>query len=160
MSRPENVVTTFYDRYRVDGFNGVPSREELEDFRTLLSDRLRAQLVAALEYRDKFIREHAAEPTSDGSPPSEEKPPFVDGSYFTSLFEGLTTFEVLRTAAAGDEWHVTVRFRYGDDRPTEWHDTIVVVREHGRFVIDDVIYGGAGEFNPTGRLSDQLSWRE
>lgn len=87
--------------------------------------------------------------------------------YFDSLFEWpdvqsatddpAQTFEVVRTERrAGKTWRVAVRFRY-DTRPVvEWIDTVVVVQEKGRFVIDDVLYAGKGPFNRDGRLSDRL----
>ena len=36
----------------------------------------------------------------------------------------------------------------------------MVVEERGRYVIDDVVFSGAGDFNLSGRLSDSLRSRE
>jgi hypothetical protein len=52
---------------------------------------------------------------------------------------------------------VHVRFSRDSAR---WEDAVLVIKEDGRYVIDDVLFSGAGEFNPSGRLSEQLTWRE
>ena len=113
-----------------------------------LSKRLHGLIVDALKYRDAYIASHSA----------DEKPPFVDGDHFTSLFEGPKSFEVGRVAVEPNgSWNVRVRFSHDSER---WEDAVVVVQEDGRYVIDDVVFSGAGEFNPSGRLSERLTWRE
>lgn len=102
----------------------------------------------ALRYRDAYVASHSA----------DEKPPFVDGDHFTSLFEGAKAFEVGGAVAeANGSWNVRVRFSHDTEK---WEDTVVVIQEDGRYVIDDVLFSGAGEFNPSGRLSERLMWRE
>jgi len=78
----------------------------------------------------------------------------ADGCLFASLFEGPTSFDVGDVAYGRSDIRVAVRFRYGTD--THWQDEIVVRRERGVYVIDDVVFAGAGPFNPPGRLSEAL----
>jgi hypothetical protein len=124
----------------------------------LLSRRLDGLIRDALEYQARFIAEHPDVPSPDGGPPEVFKPPFVDGDYFTSLFEGPRGFELARVSSTKARWEVTVRFWYPPD--AEWADRVVVIEDDGRYVIDDVIYSGAGPFNPAGRLSVTLQARE
>lgn len=142
---PRTAVDRFYGVYlRHRGGASVPTGDLLERLTPLLSERLRAQLVAAHAYREGWIARHA----------SDEKPPLTDGDLFSSLFEGPKSYRVGRASRDGDGWRVQVRFRYEDSR---WEDAVIVRKEDGRFVIDDVVYGGAGEFNPAGRLSETLA---
>lgn len=142
---PRAVVQQFYRTYLRERPPGLPDGKHLEAIAPYLSRRLRQQIDAALRRRDAFIRENP-----------DEKPPFVDGDHFSSLFEGPRVFEIVRSRRVADgRWHVRVRFRYDAVAPP-WEDTVVVTREDGRYVIDDVVYSGAGAFNPAGRLSDVL----
>jgi len=42
---------------------------------------------------------------------------------------------------------------------SETKNEVVVVKEDGRYVIDDVVLSGIGQFNPPGRLSTNLASR-
>src|SRR5262245_36759621 len=128
------VVTDFYSAYIPHRQGGLPKEAELQRLAPFLSDRLHASIVAALDYQEAWEKRHP-----------EDRPPFVDGEYFSSLFEGHEYFKVSRvTASSKTEWKVQVHFRY---ETVEWDDTVLVVAERGRYRIDDVLYSGAGEFN-------------
>jgi hypothetical protein len=145
---PRTAVNAFYSTYLEVHPAGLPEGEDLERLEPLLSKRLHGLIVDALQYRDAYIASHSA----------DEKPPFVDCDHFTSLFEGPKSFEVGRAVAEPNgSWNVRVRFTNASVR---WEDAVVVVQEDGRYVIDDVVFSGAGEFNPSGRLSERLTWRE
>jgi hypothetical protein len=136
---PRDVVHRFYTAYIADKPAGLPDGEHLERLKPFLTGRLYALIVDALQYRDEMTKRHP-----------DEKPPFVDGDHFTSVFEGPRSFEILRVDGEN------VRVRFMDEPDVTWEDTIVV--KDGR--IDDVVYGGAGEFNPPGRLSNRLKARD
>jgi len=140
---PQGVVCNFYARYLELRPSGVPTPEQQAALAPWLSEGLQASLDAARREQELFrVR-------SPG-----EKPPFVDGCLFASLFEGPTSFDVGDVAYGRSDIRVAVRFRYGTD--THWQDEIVVRRERGVYVIDDVVFAGAGPFNPPGRLSEAL----
>jgi uncharacterized Ntn-hydrolase superfamily protein len=149
---PDAAVRRFYDSYLEHKPPGLPAGSDLERLRPLLSSGLAKKIDAALAHQREFIAKHP-----------DEKPPFVDGDHFSSVFEGPTAFEIGATEALGTNvWKVVVRFPGEADASSAsaWQDAVVVVDEKGRFLIDDVIYGGAGEFNPPGKLSDRLEARE
>lgn len=153
-----SLVARFYATYLERPIGGLPSGPDLERVRPMLSARLAGLIDEALAYQARFIADHPDELAADGSAPVVHKPPFIDGDYFSSLFEGPRGFEISSaTPIRPGEWEVAVRFRY---ETHGWEDRIVVVEEAGRRVIDDVIYGGAGPFNPSGRLSDALRSRD
>jgi hypothetical protein len=148
---PEAVVSRFYDAYLQHPVYGVPSGAALQPFVPYLSERLKERLAAAAAHREQFLRNH---------PDSDEKPPFADGSYFTSAFEGAGHFELGPVTAEGPRrWRVEVRFQDAA-KTASWTDAAIVVEESGRLVIDDIVFGGAGAFNPSGRLSEALAARD
>lgn len=52
-----------------------------------------------------------------------------------------------------------MRFR-NEPGAYEWDDAVVVRREGSRHVVDDVLFGGADEFNPSGSLLQMLAARD
>jgi hypothetical protein len=156
---PGSVVERFYATYLTARQGGLPSGGQLERLRPFLSDNLHRSIVAALQYQEQFIAAHPARPSPAG-PPVALKPPFVDGDYFSSLFEGPKSFKVVEAVAVpGGSWKVQVHFWY-DTSLAGWEDAVIVTEQGGRYVIDDVLFSGAGSFNPSGRLSDSLKYRE
>jgi hypothetical protein len=142
--RPQSVVDAFYSAHLPHRMGGLPSGDELRRLQPFLSQRLHGLITAALAYQEDWIKQN----------PPDEKPPFVDGDYFSSLFEGPSSFKVSRVVKEQDGWHVHVQFKY--DSAPDWEDVVVVKQEDGRYVIDDVLFSGAGEFNSPGRLSERL----
>src|SRR5687768_10966910 len=74
---PRSAVNSFYTTYLEKHPAGLPEGQDLERIKPLLSRRLHGLIVEALQYRDAYVASHSA----------DEKPPFVDGDHFTSLFE-------------------------------------------------------------------------
>jgi hypothetical protein len=156
---PGTVVERFYAMYLTDRQGGLPSGGQLERLRPFLSDNLHQSIVAALQYQQRYIASHPDRPSPAG-PPVVFKPPFVDGDYFSSLFEGPKSFKVVGAVAApSGSWKVQVHF-WDDPSLAGWEDAVIVTEQRGRYVIDDVLLTGAGSFNPSGRLSDRLKYRE
>lgn len=139
---PRDAVSAFYTEYIHQRSPGLPEGPALERMRPMLSERLYGLIANALQYSSDYEKAHPG-----------DKPPFVDGDAFTSNFEGADRFEIV--SADGNE--VTVKFHY---ETSGWNDVVVVKEERGRYVIDDVKFGGAGEFNPAGVLSESLQTRE
>jgi hypothetical protein len=147
VDEPEGVVCRFYQAYLETRPVGLPTPEQERLLAPYLTTVL-ARMDEARGYRAAFEAEHP-----------DEKPPFVDGTLFTSLFEGADRFEIVRSVpTANGGAVVTVRFGYDDLEP--WEDAVVVIREGGRYAIGDIVFSGVGVFNPAGRLTEVLSWRE
>lgn len=140
---PEGAVCGFYARYLEVRPTGLPTPVQQATLAPWLSGGLEARFDAARRQQERFRAEHPG-----------EKPPLVDGCLFASLFEGPTSFEVGAADAGDGVARVPVKFRHGNE--AAWQDVIVLTREGGRFVIDDIEFAGAGPFNPPGRLSEAL----
>ncbi len=148
---PSPVVVAFYSWRVASRTTGAPTAAELQQFAPLLSDTLTALLRAASALRD---REAARAPN--------EKPPFAEGDLYSSLFEGPTKFALVRDTVAARQHKTIVAFTHitnGDSY--SWTDTVLIgKKQNGKKkpfdVIEDVMYGGAGEFGNHGSLRKNL----
>jgi hypothetical protein len=130
------------------GVHTVPEPAALELLRPYMTDTL-VQLMQ---------RAHAVRDSVRGLVP-REKPPFVDGELFASLFEGYTETHAQATRVVGDTALVIMAFTNDTQTPTvRWTDTVVVVRERGGYVVADLRYGAAWEFATHGRLRTVLTF--
>lgn len=145
---PKAVVEQFYTTYIAERPAGLPDGAALARLQPYLSKRLHALIVAANVYQQEFAKSNP-----------DEKPPFVDGDHFSSVFEGPQSFAIARVARRVRSHDVHVRFSGGAGAPS-WVDVVVVKKEAGKYVIDDVRFSGAGDFNPAGSLVAALQSRE
>lgn len=143
---PTGAAVRFYELHQPYAGAGVPDAAQMEAYKPLLT----RPLIAALE-RARAERDAAMASTPD------EKPPFVEGALFASLFEGYTSVQPVTLATEGWESRVKVCFAYAQGGArTEWTDTVVLRKEDGVWRIDDVVYGGQWDFANTGSLRKQL----
>jgi hypothetical protein len=152
------VVTAFYKSFPSGQVDSFAASGDLQRISPYLSRRLNARILDAVAYREIWSRHHPDEPSITG-PPVIYKPPFADGFNFTSNEEGAREAKVMRTVAQPDgRWHVHVHLWY--DRSVEgWEDVVVVKRELGRFVIDDVLLSTHDPRHPRVPLSVALEIR-
>lgn len=148
MDEATSVVCRFYQADLEIRPTGLPTPDQQRVLALYLTPTLVGRIDDARRYQEEFEAEHP-----------DEKPPFADGSLFTSMYEGFDRFEIVRSepdASGGAK--VIVRFGYRDAPP--WEDAVIVTREGDRYAIDDMVFSGAGAFNPAHRLTEALSWRE
>ena len=159
-AQPADSVQHFYAKYlKVHTSGGLPTEPELMILRPFLSKRLYALLGDALRYQANWAKSHPDEPAVSGAPPVIYKPPFIDGEYFAGNFEGIKRFAIAETKPLnGGRWQVFLHFWY-EPESKGWEDSVVVLQEDGNYVIDDIVCGGHGQFNPPGRLSELLRSR-
>jgi hypothetical protein len=143
---PSKPVEDFYNLYLNIHPVGLLNHEEEKVLAPYLSKHLLALIDEARLYQEAFIRQHP-----------NDKPPWVDGCLFASLFEGPSWFKISDVIANPDGTS-TVKVHFGYES-SEWEDSVIVRVEAGRFVIDDILMSGAGDFNPPGRLSEHLRYR-
>ena len=143
---PSPVVNAFYAIRIGSSMTGAPTEAELLRIAPFLSDTLAALLKGARALHD---REATRVP--------DDKPPFTEGDLFSSLFEGPQSFSIVPDSVAARNHRVVVMFMYtGDAKPYTWTDTVVIARQKRHDVIDDIAYGGAGEFGNHGTLRAML----
>ena len=141
-----DVVRQFYAATINGKVSGAPTAEQLATLSPFLSDTLRSLLAAA---RKRSEAEAVKSP--------DEKPSFVEGDLFSSLFEGPNAVEVSADSARGDQRIAAVKMTANAaNPPVTWVDHAVLVRQGDRYVIDDIEYGGTWDFANKGTLRATL----
>jgi hypothetical protein len=140
------VVQQFYAATITGHVSGAPTTEQLATLAPYLSDTLRALLAAARTRNEADI---ARAP--------DEKPSFAEGDLFSSMFEGPNAVAVFPDSARGSSRVATVRMTYTGSPPVTWVDRVVLTEQAGRYVIDDIEYGGTWDFANKGTLRGSLA---
>lgn len=146
---PEKVVSSFYELCIKERVTGLPTDDQFESMREMLSDDILGLLADARMEQAEFARENP-----------DEKPPWIEGDLFSSLFEGPTSFTVGAAVIEGDRATLTVSFAddgTDDGKPFEWKDDVLLIIDvNNEWKIDDIEYRGAWDFASRGRLSEAL----
>lgn len=116
-----------------------------------LEPRVTAELAAA-------IRNAQAEQSQFRTKHPDEKPPWIEGDMFGSLFEGPQKFTIGEARVTGDKAEVPVECSYTEGgSPTKWTDTLLMRKTPKGWQIDDVRYGGKWDFAAKGTLRHSLA---
>ena len=144
---PKATAEEFYRTYIKLQIRGLPSDEELKTLSPMLSPNLKLLFENAARVKAKYIRDNL-----------DEKPPWHDGDLFTSLFEGAKSFKVGTPRMRGTRSEVPVELAFsGDGATTRWSDTLVLVREKGRWKVWDILFKGEWAFKQGNSLRGVLS---
>ncbi len=125
-------VHSFYEAYSRSKFDGLPDKSQLARVEKHLSSTLAAAARTAQARQTACLKRRP-----------DEKGPWAEGDLFSSNFEGFTRFQIatspMRSTATRREY--TIEFQYTENgRTFSWKDNAVVTLEHGRWLLDDVIY--------------------
>ncbi|MBI2992552.1 MAG: DUF3828 domain-containing protein [Gammaproteobacteria bacterium] len=142
---PEDRVKAFYAAYFSGSKSGLPTVEEMAGLSVYLSHGLVRLIEDARAEQRVFMAEHP-----------DEKPPWIEGDLFSSLFEGPSDFAVGAADTGADKARVSIRFTYTDPADAEatvaWEDAVILRKEGGRWLIDDVLFLADWEFKPGAAL--------
>jgi hypothetical protein len=145
------TVNGFYAAYLTfHPSDGIPNAKGRAKYAPFLSPTLETLLVQANEAEQKFARAN------------KDSPPLIEGDLFTSNFEGATSFKVSACKGDAKSARCTVALTYDDrkenpkDKPVIWNDTVYLVATPGGWRVDDVGYGGSGDFGNKGRMSETI----
>lgn len=149
------VAQSIFDQITRLHIEGLPDDREMEALAPLLSDDLRQRMDAARAWQHAEIERMQREG-------SEDKPPFIEGDLFSSLFEGAQTAHAVAANPRGDRIVVAVDRVYvdGDDR-VQWQDRAILVQVGDGYRLDDIEYGGEWAFQAgSSTLRETLKARE
>lgn len=147
---PADATRIFYSELRRFGVSGLPTGESWPVLAPLMTDELVAAIERARAEQAEYIKNFPG-----------EKPPWIEGDLFSSLFEGPKTFTVLAAKVTGDRAEVPVscvRTEGGDT--AKWSDTFFLIKTEKGWLIDDVRYDGEWDFANTGTLKEALAEEE
>jgi hypothetical protein len=113
--------------------SGLPDTARLKEIAPHLSSGLQALMVKAQSQQAHCIKSHPG-----------DKGPWVEGDMFTSNFEGFTRFAFGPAKSEPTRVIQTVDFEYSENGPpVRWQDQVILIKEKGRWVIDEISYGHA-----------------
>ena len=137
----------FYTAYlRLHASGGVPDKAERDKLAAYLTPGLEA-LLARADAAEAQLGKTKAVP-----------PPLIPGDIFTSSFEGATSYRLGACKGDGHAGTCTAELTYDDrqDAPVRWTDTLYLVNTGEGWRIDDIGYGGTGQFSNRGRMTATL----
>lgn len=148
---PKAAAKAFYDILIKHKVSGLPTKDAWKELQPRLSSKLISLLEAARAEQAAFMKKNP-----------DEKPPWIEGDLFTSLFEGAQTHAEGEARVSGDRAEVPVTFTYTEGGSTTmWTDTLILTQgPAGIWLVEDVRYGGGWDFASKGLLSDGLKARE
>jgi hypothetical protein len=142
---PVEAVREFYTWRIAARATGAPSSAELAKMSPYLSGELRTLLEKA-----------AAEYPNIANAKEDERT-IEHGDWFTSMFDGPTSFTIGGVEPLAGGHVVTVRFTSAKQLPSvNWRDWVTVVQEDGRYVIADVAFGNHWLFRDKASLMEAL----
>jgi hypothetical protein len=144
------AVEGFYAVHQQSDQDGIPDAALRTKYAPYISPALAKLLDDVQSAQDRFAQKF------------KDAPPLMEGDPFSPNFEGISTFKVGACAADAKGAHCTVAMHYAarnprpQDKPIDWTDTIYLVSVGGGWRVDDIAFGGNGDFGNHGRLSDVL----
>lgn len=139
-----------------EGFYGVYS--VLHPLSGIPDKAARARYAPYLSPDLLRLLDRAAAVQSDFAKGLKGAPPIIEGDIFTSMFDGATAERVTGCKDDGKSGTCSVDLSYDDKHhpPVRWTDTLYLVLTPQGWRIDDVGYGGSGQFSNKGRLTATL----
>lgn len=143
---PQSAARVFYAELRRLGLRSLPAVAEWEPFAPRATPALTEAIKRAQTEQAEFMKKFP-----------DEKPPWVDGDLFSSLFEGPQRFEIGEAKITGDraEVPVTCVHTYGGDT-AKWTDILILTKTESGWLVDDLRYGGTWDFAAMGTLREAL----
>lgn len=135
---PGTAVLKFYTALLKLKVTGLPTPKQRPALNPFLHEGLRTLLDGAQREQDAFIRANPG-----------EKPPWIEGDLFSSLFEGPQSFELGQTSIVERHAEVPITFTsVADGKTTTWTDVVVLAKSSGAWKIWDVRYNATWDFKP------------
>ena len=140
----QQAAERFLAWHQSAGVRGAPDAQALKALQPLITPALHCLLQQADALRSA---------TAQARP--DDKPPFVGGDMFSSLWEGPTQHRIESVQPARHSAKVRVRFTHApsaDQAPVVWRDALHLQRTASGWRVADVEYLGHWDFAQKGRL--------
>jgi len=138
------------DAYVKFHVSGLPSEEEMKTFAPLLAPEI-----------TKLIGEARAEQAAFQKKNPDEKPPWIEGALFSSLFEGVTAYRLGEPLVSADKASLPVYWEYTEGGETSrWIDVVTLVRSGESWRVADIFFCAPWDFRPGPTLRAVLSAKE
>lgn len=134
---PAAVAKAFYTEVRRTAIHGLPDEKQMQRLSKSLTPGLIKLFDEASAEQREFIRKHP-----------DEKPPWIEGDLFGSLFEGVEQWRMGEVKHEDNRATAKVHLSYKgphDDIVT-WSDTLVLVLTPDGWKVDDIRLEGDWAF--------------
>jgi hypothetical protein len=144
---PAAAARRFYSELQGRKVRGLSQNKDWDAVLQFMTPDLSASFLRAQAEQADFIKRHP-----------DEKPPWIDGDLFSSLFEGPQQFTPGRATVKGSTALVPMAFTYTEGgNTTKWTDTLELAKTEKGWLVEDLHYGGGWDFSNKGTLSDALA---
>ena len=135
---PKAVAAQFYRTCQRLKISGLPTARQSKLLAPYLSQELQQLIQSARQKQAEFIKAHP-----------DEKPPWIEGDFFSSSFEGSHGFRVGAPVMQKDRAEVSVQLFYRDGKKViRWSDALVLTRTKNSWVVSDLLYKAPWDFKP------------
>ena len=136
-----STAKAFYQALRQEPVRGLPDAKQMKRLSPFLSEGLVSGFAKAAKEQKAYMAKFP-----------EDKPPWIEGDLFSSLFEGPTSWTTGPAAVKGRKAEAPVRLVYRDaEKPVEWTDTIILEQgADGAWKVTDIRMGGKWAFKAGG----------
>jgi hypothetical protein len=153
-NQAELPVRRLYQQLVARPIGGIPTIERMKSLSPYLSDSLLNRIAQARACGDDWFRQH---PRNDIKAPLA----WLEFGLFSGADDrsGPHTFQIERSQSQEDSSiRVNVRLTEGipPEKPWNWQVAAIVIREHGRFVVNDVVFLKDTDVDTESRLSEIL----
>jgi hypothetical protein len=146
-STAKDAANRFYRAYLKLNPRGLPTDEEMKTFAPLFSRELIDAISNASRVQAKFIHEHP-----------DEKPPWIEGNLFASLYEGVSYFSLGAPTFNDDKASIPVYLEYREKKTvTRWIDVLILQREGKEWRVWDIFLNAPWSFRSGPSLRALLS---
>lgn len=140
------VADNFYATLRDLNVRGLPDKDQLKELTPFLSSQIVATIKRNQKTQAAFIEKHP-----------DEKPPWVEGDLFSSLFEGPTSYQIGNTRTKGSTREVDIYLHHvSESDKVKWTDTVVLKKFGDKWLVTNIIFKGKWQFKTGSSLLNAL----
>jgi hypothetical protein len=149
------AVESFYTAVIEMNIRDVATKEQIEKLTPFITSKLRSTLLETLAAEEKFIKEaeQASEPMASA----------FEGPLFFYVWEGPNKMLGVKPESVAGQTSYRVMFQmakpYDTDPKNNWEDRAILVKENGKWVIDELQFGIGDGSTPNHSLSEKLKQR-
>ena len=146
-SSSQTFADRFYRTLTDLKIRGLPSDSQLKTLSPFLSPELITLFENARRDQSRFLRSNPG-----------DKPPWIEGDVFSSLFEGFTSYKIGNPQDHDEGLAVPIKLEYGPKKPKEvrWTDLLILDRTSGEWKVANIIFKGKWEFKSGSSLKKNL----
>lgn len=148
-STPASRARAFYELYLKLNVRGLPDAAQEKMLAPFLNPKLQQLVSTAKREQAKYIKQHP-----------DEKPPWIEGDLFSSLFEGAQSFVIgpVRIKGPRAEVDINLENREGGSI-VQWSDTLILQRDESGWRVWDIVFKGDWQFKTGNSLRGVLQIR-